>query len=497
MKLLLKGHTERYPVEQLQMQLFPDEPSEFVTQDFAGDGTVSSLSRGKKYLTATAKVTKGGKTGFAARRIPLTQADVRTTRRILQQSYYLAAVKVLGTVPPWGALSGVRPTKLSTKCMLEGGTEKDAARLLEKTYFVTPERSRLCVDASKHTLEAAKLLEPGDLSVYIGIPFCPTRCSYCSFVSESIERFGAFLPPYLEALHREIAYTGRLLAGSGYHIRSLYMGGGTPTTLSSAQMKDLLTAINDSFDFSRCLEFTVEGGRPDTLDEEKLRVIHDGGVTRISINPQTMADDVLQAVGRKHTSAQTLEAFHQARAVGFEDINMDLIAGLPGDTPEKFAASLSQVLSLNPSNVTVHTLALKKGANLFQNRTALPSNEEVSQMLSGAETSLRKQGFEPYYLYRQKYMSGSFENTGWCRPGFTGWYNIYMMEELHTILSLGGGGMNKINLPAGQLERFHNPKSPQDYIARIDTILHQKDEIFEILHRLAQQPPAPNEEECE
>ena len=274
------------------------------------------------------------------------------------------------------------------------------------------------------------------------------------------------------------------------------MGGGTPTTLSSLQMKDLLAAINDSFDLSRCLEFTVEGGRPDTLDEEKLRVIHDGGATRISINPQTMADDVLAAVGRKHTATQTVEAFHQARTVGFEDINMDLITGLPEDTPEKFADSLSQVLALNPSNVTVHTLALKKGANLFQNRTVLPTNEDVSQMLSGAETSLRAHSFVPYYLYRQKYMSGSFENTGWCRPGFTGWYNIYMMEELHTILSLGGGGMNKINLPAGQLERFHNPKSPQDYIARIDTILHQKNEIFEILRKLAQQP-APNEEECE
>ena len=461
MKLLLIGHTERYPVEQLQMQLFPDEPSEFVTQSFTGDGTVSSLSRGKKYLTATAKVTKGGKTGFASRRIPLENADVRMTRRILQQSYYLAATKVLGTAPPWGALSGVRPTKLSTKCMLEGGSEKDAARLLEKTYFVTPERSRLCVDASKHTLEAAKLLEPGDLSVYIGIPFCPTRCSYCSFVSESIERFGAFLPPYLE---RRCIGRSRIRE-SCWRIpgitSALYTwGGGTPTTLSSPQMKELLRAINDSFDLSRCLEFTVEGGRPDTLDEEKLRVIHDGGATRISINPQTMADDVLAAVGRKHTAAQTVEAFRQARAVGFEDINMDLIAGLPEDTPEKFADSLSQVLALNPSNVTVHTLALKKGANLFQNRTSLPTNEDVSQMLSGAETSLRAHSFVPYYLYRQKYMSGSFENTGWCRPGFTGWYNIYMMEELHTILSLGGGGMNKIRSPrwaAGALPQSKIP----------------------------------------
>ena len=497
MKLFLKNHTERYPVEQLQMQLFPLEPSEFVTAPFEGDGTVSSLSRGEQFLTATAKVTYHGKTGFAAKRIPLEKADVRMTRRILQQSYYLAATKVLGTVPPWGALSGVRPTKLSTKCMAEGGSEKEAKRLLEKTYFVTPERSRLCVDASRHTLEAAKLLQPGDLSVYIGIPFCPTRCSYCSFVSESIERFGAFLPPYLTALHREIEYTGKLLAQSGYHIRSLYMGGGTPTTLSSGQMKALLDTINESFDLSRCLEFTVEGGRPDTLDEEKLRVILDGGATRISINPQTMSDDVLAAVGRKHTAAQTEEAFRQAARVGFTDINMDLIAGLPGDTPEKFSDSLSRVLALGPSNVTVHTLALKKGANLFQNRMPLPSNEAVAQMLCGAEDALRRNDFEPYYLYRQKYMSGSFENTGWCRPGFTGYYNIYMMEELHTILSLGGGGMNKINLPAGQLERYHNPKSPQDYIARIDTILQQKDEIFELLYRLAQDGPATNQEECE
>ena len=497
MKLFLKNHTERYPVEQLQMQLFPAEPSEFVEKPFAGDGTVSSLSRGKKYLTAAAKVTYHGKTGFAVKRIALEQADVRMTRRILQQSYYLAATKVLGTTPPWGALSGVRPTKLSTKCMMEGGSEKDALRLLEKTYFVTPERSRLCVDASHHTLEAAKLLGPNDLSVYIGIPFCPTRCSYCSFVSESIERFGAFLPPYLTALHREIEYTGKLLAQSGYHIRSLYMGGGTPTTLSSVQMKALLDVINKSFDLSRCLEFTVEGGRPDTLDEEKLQVIFDGGATRISINPQTMADDVLETVGRHHTAAQTVEAFRQAKAVGFRDINMDLIAGLPGDTPEKFAASLSQVLALGPSNVTVHTLALKKGANLFQNRTPLPSNDDVARMLTGAEAALRAQDFAPYYLYRQKYMSGSFENTGWCRPGFTGLYNIYMMEELHTILSLGGGGMNKINLPAGQLERWHNPKSPQDYIARIETILRQKDEMFEILHRLAQETSAQDQEECE
>ena len=491
MKLYLKGHTERYPVEQLQMQLFGDRPTQFVETPFSGeDGAVSSLHDGKIYRTATAKITLDGKTATAARRIPLTKADVRLTRRILQQSYYLAAVQLLPEAPPWGALSGVRPTKLATKVLLEGGRELDADRMLRDVYFVTPERRRLCLDASRHTLEAARLLAPDDLSLYIGIPFCPTRCAYCSFVSESVERFGEFLPPFLDCLIREIEYTGALLKRSGWHIRSLYIGGGTPTTLSTPQMTRLLDAIGTHFDLSRSLEFTVEGGRPDTLDLAKLRAIRAGGATRISINPQTMSDSVLRAIGRRHTAAETVEAFRMAREAGFDDINMDLIAGLPGDTPASFSETVRQVLVLEPSNVTVHTLALKKGADLFQRRVTLPTREDVAQMLDASGRQLRAAALEPYYLYRQKYMSGSFENVGWCRAGYTGYYNIYMMEELHSILSLGGGGMNKINLPAGALERFHNPKYPQDYIQRIDTVLRQKDEIFALLEQTRAPRPA-------
>ena len=491
MKLYLKGHAERYPVEQLQMQLFGDRPTQFVETPFSGeDGAVSSLHDGKIYRTATAKITLDGKTSTAARRIPLTKADVRLTRRILQQSYYLAAVQLLPEAPPWGALSGVRPTKLATKVLLEGGREQDADRMLRDVYFVTPERRRLCLDASRHTLEAARLLAPDDLSLYIGIPFCPTRCAYCSFVSESVERFGEFLPPFLDCLIREIEYTGALLKLSGWHIRSLYIGGGTPTTLSTPQMTRLLDAIGTHFDLSRSLEFTVEGGRPDTLDLAKLRAIRAGGATRISINPQTMSDSVLRAIGRRHTAAETVEAFRMAREAGFDDINMDLIAGLPGDTPASFSETVRQVLALEPSNVTVHTLALKKGADLFQRRVTLPTREDVAQMLDASGRQLRAAALEPYYLYRQKYMSGSFENVGWCRAGYTGYYNIYMMEELHSILSLGGGGMNKINLPAGALERFHNPKYPQDYIQRIDTVLRQKDEIFALLEQTRAPRPA-------
>ncbi len=483
MKLYLKGHTDLYAVEQLQMQLFPDVPTETVPEPFGSDdGAVSALSRGKRWLTASTVITFRGKRARAVKRLDSSLAeDVRLRRRILQQSYFLAAVQVLGTTPPWGALSGVRPTKLTTQHMQAGGTEASADRLLKEVYFVTPQRRNLCIDCSRHTIEAASKLRPGDLSVYIGIPFCPTRCAYCSFVSQSIEKFGAFLEPYLDALMKEIAYTGSRLRQSGWKIRSLYIGGGTPTTLSAMQMERLLQVVNEQFDLSDCLEFTVEGGRPDTLDAEKLRVIRRGGADRMSINPQTMSDDVLRRIGRSHNTAQVYKAYEDAKAAGFDGINMDLIAGLPGDTADSFLESVRQVAALNPSNITVHTLALKKAAEMYRQRPDLPSGEEVARMLDQTEKALRQAGYEPYYLYRQKYMSGSFENVGWCKPGYTGLYNIYMMEELHTILSLGGGGMNKINLGRNQLERYHNPKIPQDYIQRIDTILRQKDEIFEIL----------------
>ncbi len=486
MKLYLKGHSDLYAVEQLQMQLFPDEPTETVEAPFKeGDGAVSALHYGKKWLTAVTTMTWQGKNARAVRRMDVTLAeDARLRRRILQQSYFLAAVQVKGITPPWGALSGVRPTKLSTQHMQAGGTEESADKLLKEVYFVTPRRRKLAIDCSKHTIEAAGLLRKKDLSLYIGIPFCPTRCAYCSFVSQSIEKFGSYLEPYLEALLKEIAYTGRKLKESGWKIRSLYMGGGTPTTLSASQMKRLLDAINEHLDLSECLEFTVEGGRPDTLDLEKLQVIRQGGADRMSINPQTMSDDVLRRIGRSHNTAQLYQAYEDAKKAGFEGINMDLIAGLPGDTAESFLESVRRVIELDPSNITVHTLALKKAAAMYQQRPDLPSGEEVEEMLDRTEKALRQAGYEPYYLYRQKYMSGSIENVAWGKPGYTGLYKIYMMEELHTILSLGGGGMNKVNLGINQLERFHNPKIPQDYIQRIDRILEQKDEIFAILQGL-------------
>ena len=472
MKLTLVGHDDLYAVEQLLITLF----------GVGAEGSaVSQLHRGKFWLTAVTTIEKDGKTAKAVRRLKASEETVQLRRRMLQQSLYLAAIKLLPRVPAWGALAGVRPTKISTKHLLTGGTEKSADKLLEDVYFVTPQRRELAIDCSRSTVAAYNLLEERDVSLYVGIPFCPTRCAYCSFVSRSIGKRTELLDPYLQALYRELEVTGKLLKDSGKRVRTVYIGGGTPTTLTSDQMARLLDKIYETVDLSGCLEFTVEGGRPDTLDAEKLRTIRQHGADRMSINPQSMVDKVLRASGRPHTECDILRSYSQAVDAGFTAINMDLIAGLPEDSFEGFQYSLDRVAALNPANITVHTLALKKGADLFEQKVNLPSGEEVARMVDYANATLRDLGYKPYYLYRQKYMSGSFENVGWSKEGKDCLYNIYMMEELHTILSIGGGGMNKANLPGGRVERFHNPKFPEQYIEQIDSVLKQKEELFALL----------------
>ena len=471
MNLTISGHDDRYAVEQLLMSLFSQED---IT-------VVSRLSRGKIWLTATTKIAYNGKTTLCARRLKASDETVRLRRQILQQSVYLAATPHLPNPPAWGALAGVRPTKLSTKHILEGGTAKSADKLLKNTYFVTPQRRKLAIDCSLSTVDAVRKTNENDISLYVGIPFCPTRCSYCSFVSRTIGKRTDLMEPYLQALYKELSHTGKLLANSGRHIRTIYIGGGTPTTLDCDQMAKLLDTIGEAFDLSRCIEFTVEGGRPDTLSAEKLRVIRDHGADRMSINPQTMEANVLRACGRPHTPQDILDRYRDAVNAGFTAINMDLIAGLPEDSLEGFCRSLDTVAALHPANITVHTLALKKGADLFENPRHLPDFDSVSRMVDYANDLLPKLGYKPYYLYRQKYMSGSFENVGWSRDGLDCLYNIYMMEETHTILSLGGGGMNKITFPDGSIQRFHNPKFPEQYIAQIDSVLSQKEELFRLL----------------
>ena len=485
MKLYFHSHDYKYAAEQMLLTLFPDQRPEYDDQPPAAgeDHLVLSLSRGKLWATATAKLTYNGQSYGASRRCKLEELtdDLSTSRalqRILKLAFYDAGVAARGNEPPWGALTGVRPVKIPTKAMLAGATPAQAKKILKDTYRVSPLRRRLAMDCAQASLEAQRSLKPEEVSLYVGIPFCPTRCAYCSFVSADVGRSLKLIEPFLDALSKEIAATGRVLEETGLRVRTIYFGGGTPTTLTAPQLDRLMGELADHMDLSGCTEYTVEAGRPDTITREKLAVLAKRGCGRVSVNPQTMQDHVLTAMGRSHRSADILRAYAMVRESGIPCVNMDLIAGLPADTVDGFRSSLDQVLSLAPENITVHTLALKKGSSLMEEGSSIPSGEDVASMLDYAWSALRGAGQVPYYLYRQKYMSGSFENVGWCRPGTESLYNICMMEELHTILSLGGGGMTKLVDPAaGRISRIANPKYPKEYLERINAVCAEKEQV--------------------
>ena len=475
----------KYSVEQMMLMLFPGERPEY-PEGYApsGNEAVFSLDRKPDRTAVTARVTRPEGTAQGETQVEsrlLDEAPERvyhTLQHALKMAFYQAGTAVLGQEPPWGALTGVRPVKLPTRCMLAGGTPEQAQAELEGEYRVSPLRAKLAVDCAQASLAVDREVREDQVSLYIGIPFCPTRCAYCSFVSADVGRTLKLVEPYLEAVLEEVEYTGRVLRESGLSIHSLYVGGGTPTTLSAGQLERLFSSARAHLPLETCVEYTVEAGRPDTITREKLEVLRRQGVERISINPQTLEDEVLAAIGRKHSAQDILDAYALAREVGFDSINMDLIAGLPRDSFEGFRRSLEGVLALRPENVTVHTLALKKGSRLMEEGGALPSGEETARMLDFSRDTLREAGFLPYYLYRQKYMSGSLENVGWCLPGKESVYNIIMMEELQTVVSIGGGGVTKlVDRKNGRIVRLPNPKYPHDYLSSRDKILAQKDEI--------------------
>ena len=471
MKLQLIGHDERYVVEQSLMALFPGELPEYAPiapedTDWAvialeqtaerGHVRVELTWRGKTARTCVAFTPEG------------TDFDREGQRRYaIGRCFFLAAREVLGSAPPWGMLTGVRPDKPVTWALAAGKTALQALQMMEEEYFVSPDRAALAVETGGVALRAARDLGKQDIAVYVGIPFCPTRCAYCSFVSQSVERSFALVPPYVDALVEAIRSGGKMVRETGLRVRSFYMGGGTPTTLSAEQMDRVLTAFEEAFDRGHCDEITVEAGRPDTITAEKLAVLKAHGVTRVSVNPQTMEDHVLRAIGRRHTAADIEAAMELVAGYGFPHVNMDLIAGLPADTPEGFRRSLDRCLAFGTDNVTVHTLALKKGSRILLEGLPIPGPEDVAAMLDYAAPALRKAGYSPYYLYRQKYMSGSFENTGWCRPGAECWYNVQIMSELCSILSFGAGGSTKMVEPGtNHIERVFNLKYPKEYTER-------------------------------
>lgn len=482
------GHDYKYAVEQIMLMLFPAERP--VYPDGRATGPLSarvSLREGERWITATTVITRDGLRYQGAARLPRTEltgdeiVTERLRQRILKLSFYRAGVRCLGKKPVWGALSGIRPGKLM-RDLLETGLEDRAAkaRFIE-LYDVSGERADLCLDTAHAAMEVERALQPGDVCLYLGVPFCPTRCAYCSFVSQAVEKSMALIPPFVEALLQDIRATARAVKESGSRVIAVYYGGGTPTTLSAQQLETVLTEMEAAFDLSACREFTVEAGRPDTITKEKLEVLRHHGVSRVSVNPQTMSDHVLETIGRKHSAADVLRALECVREVGGFEINMDLIAGLPEDTAEGFRNTLEQVLRLGVENVTVHTLALKKGSRIMLEGTRLPDEYEVGEMLDFAVEKLRDAGYAPYYLYRQKFMSGGFENVGWCRPGTENLYNICIMEELCSIVAMGGGASSKLNLPGGRIERVFAPKYPKEYIDGIAKVCADKQLIADFL----------------
>ena len=484
MYLKLIHHDYKYAVEQIMLILFPGEKPDYGETPEEANQAVSSLSISQVWATAQTRLQWQGCTALGISRVKASELTDQLTRdrllqRIIKQSFYKAAVACTGITPPWGALTGIRPAKLASKALKESGSESEVRRLFREEFFVSPERTELALEAARASIQAEAKLEKNDISLYVGIPFCPTRCAYCSFVSTDVQRSLKLVEPYLEALDREIDALAEYLPQAGARVRTIYIGGGTPTTLSAGQLEHLISHLRQKLDLSRLVEFTVEAGRPDTITADKMAVLHDLEVDRVSVNPQSMRDEVLKAMGRSHTAADILKAYDMVRKSGIPIVNMDLIAGLPRDTVEGFRYTLDEVLKLAPENVTVHTLALKKGARLMMERQGLPSGEETAAMLDYAWQALRQQGQIPYYLYRQKYMSGALENIGWCKPGTEGLYNICIMEELHSILALGAGGSTKLTNPAtGKIVRITNPKYPQQYLERIEELCQAKAELI-------------------
>ena len=483
MQITLIGHDYRYAAEQMLLTLFPGEKP-----GTGGNTLTLSLSKGPVWLTARAVLVYEGKRYVKSRRARTSALtgglqDDRVCQRILKLAFYDAGVPALGREPPWGAITGVRPVKIPTKAMEWGASPARAERELRDVYRVSPIRRRLAMDCAGAALAAKRSLKPGEVSLYVGIPFCPSRCVYCSFVSADVKGCLPLVEPFLDGLCRETAALGAVLRKTGCSVRTVYIGGGTPTTLSPEQLERLLSVMEAELPLGSCTEFTVEAGRPDTISRAKLAVLSAHPlVDRVSVNPQSLEAAALDAIGRPHTPGDIQNAYALVRQAGTLSVNMDLIAGLPADSVEGFTRSLGGVLALEPENVTVHTLALKKGSRLMEEGGALPGAADVEAMLDRAWDTLRGKGYAPYYLYRQKYMSGSFENVGWARPGYVSLYNIAMMEELHTILALGGGGVTKLVWPeTGKIERVANPKYPQEYLRDVDKICGEKEALAPFL----------------
>lgn len=475
MNLYVKNHNFHFELENLTRLFFPNEKIT-VIRDFSEPQPPYIYTEVSDKITISVNIGSFNKSETAVKK--LTDDD---NELVSAQLLYKLLCDFTGLTQPWGILTGVRPVKLLRR-LAEESSEEQAVKKFLNDFFVSNEKIALSRETEHNERKILELSRPESFSLYVGIPFCPSRCSYCSFVMASIERAEKLIEPYTKLLCEEIKRTAEIANKLGLRLETVYFGGGTPTTLSAEQLDTVLRTVNKSFDMSTCREFTVEAGRPDTIDSAKLFALKENKVDRISINPQTTNDEVLKTIGRKHTAQQFFDAFELARKCGFDNINTDLIAGLPTDTPESFKNSLDSIVKLNAECITVHTLCMKRASRLTTEGVTLDLQQarDAREMLAYTQNILGQNEYIPYYMYRQSRMVGNLENVGWSKKDFESLYNVYVMDETHTILACGSGGVTKLkrNNP-DYLERIFNFKYPYEYIDRFDELIQRKSGIMQ------------------
>lgn len=487
MNLCNIGQDFRYELEKLIRIFLPFEKIFFLDYEERAERTAVVTRKKEDDKTfLSVKLILDGKT--AMRKAEFSEADEEYDKyceRQLAILLYDCFCELTHYTAEWGILTGVRPAKLFSR-LCDSLGETQAEEYFEKELRVSRKKISLCKESVLGEGKITKLSKPQSFSLYISVPFCPTRCHYCSFVSHSIEKAKKLIPQYVELICKEIEETASVVKKTGLVLETVYIGGGTPTTLSAEQLDMVMGTIRENFDLSGLREYTVEAGRPDTVTTQKLLAIKRGGATRISINPQTMQDYVLQNIGRHHTSSQTVEAFNLARSLGFDNINMDLIAGLPEDTFEGFCDTLSKVLELNPESVTVHSLSMKRASTLtVGGRTPeVETGVLAAKMVNFARETLTENKIAPYYMYRQSKTVGNLENVGYAKKGYECLYNVYIMDETHTILACGASAVTKLREPFGNyIERIFNFKYPYEYISRFEEQIERKKGIIEFYEK--------------
>ncbi len=487
MNNILINNDFHYATESLLRVFFPNEKINnlYSSSQAAGDKNVfCEVHKTDNALQLIIRLNFGECKRELSRNID-TDSTVKEIELSLSRLLFEVLCEYTQYTPKWGIQTGVRPSKLLRNTIKKLGSAEMAREYLKNELKISPDRISLTEQVVKAQEKFIENNKKNDISIYISIPFCPTRCEYCSFISHSIEKAAKLLPDYSEKLIQEIERTGEIVRSNNLRVKTVYIGGGTPTTLAANQLQRLLLSVESAFDLTDTTEFTVEAGRPDTITKEKLAVIKNSAANRITINPQTFNDDVLKNIGRRHTSAQTVKAFKLAADMGFDNINTDLIAGLPGESLESFINSVKSAVALGAQNITLHTLALKRSSYLVtRDNLKNDLNAVTEQMIYNGNKILYDNDYAPYYMYRQSRSVGNLENVGWCKHGKECEYNIYMMEELHSIIGIGAGAVTRLKDPGSEhIERIYNYKYPYEYIDGFDEILLRKNLINDFISK--------------